>query len=178
MSLPSFARNQGRVRSLAGRLRRPGALLVLLTLALVMSLSSAPRAQAVEIGGVDLGDLTDYTLFIADGRDGFNRNDEPWLGDIAVDSQQADETGSGSNQYFEGTIFVNSNNAAGSTDTGPNPGVGFMDDWVGQSAYPAQIVYGQDALITQPGDHSSERNARHQCPAKKLPVDERLERLQ
>ena len=68
MSSPSFARNQRRVRSLAGRLRRPGALLVLLTLALVMSLSSAPRAQAVEIGGVDLGDLTDYTLFIADGR--------------------------------------------------------------------------------------------------------------
>ena len=60
------------------------------------------------IGGIDLGNLTDYLLFFADARDDANWQGatKGFAGDVAVDGIQADERTSGDVPYA-GTIFTN-----------------------------------------------------------------------
>lgn len=62
------------------------------------------------IGGIDLGNLTDYLFFFADGRDDANWQGatKGYVGDVAVDGIQADERTSGSVPYA-GTMYTNDN---------------------------------------------------------------------
>jgi hypothetical protein len=60
------------------------------------------------IGGINLGNLTDYLFFFADGRTDANWQGatKGYVGDVAVDGIQADERTSGSVPYA-GTIYTN-----------------------------------------------------------------------
>ena len=62
---------------------------------LVVLLGTAPsNANAENIGGIDLGDLTDYVLFYADASDKANWQGatKGFVGNVAVDGIQADES--------------------------------------------------------------------------------------
>lgn len=73
-----------------------------------LQLSSAPNAHAASIGGVDLGGLTDYLFFFADGSTDANWQgaSKGFVGDVAVDGIQASERTSGTVPY-SGTIYTN-----------------------------------------------------------------------
>ncbi|MGN8648357.1 hypothetical protein ACTNEO_20140 [Gracilibacillus sp. HCP3S3_G5_1] len=60
------------------------------------------------IGGVNLGNLTDYLFFFADGRDDANWQaaSPGYVDDVAIDGLQADERTSG-NFPYAGTIYTN-----------------------------------------------------------------------
>ncbi len=62
------------------------------------------------IGGINLGNLTNYLFFFSDGRDNADWKDSKhgFLGDVAVDGIQADERTSAQMAYA-GTIFTNDN---------------------------------------------------------------------
>jgi hypothetical protein len=62
------------------------------------------------IGGIDLGDLTDYLLFYSNGSAGANWQGatKGFVGDVAVNGLVASETTSGSVPYA-GTLYTNPN---------------------------------------------------------------------
>ncbi|MCW5849554.1 MAG: hypothetical protein KIT87_05700 [Anaerolineae bacterium] len=67
-----------------------------------------PRLKTVTIGGVDLGNLTDYLLFFGDGRTDANWQGatKGFVGDVAVNGIVADERTSGGVPYA-GTVYTN-----------------------------------------------------------------------
>lgn len=94
-------------------------------------------AQAAVIGGVDLGSLTDYHIFIADGRGDANLQGatKGYVGDIAIDGIQADERTSGG-VPFAGTMYTNDST---------------LDAWqdiVDQNTGQASAVYNDTARIS------------------------------
>lgn len=113
-----------------------------LWLALLCLLTLAGSAQAqsggarTTLGGVDLGDLTDYLFFFADGSEDANWQaaSKGFVGDVAVDGIQADERTSGTVPYA-GTIYTN--------DTTLDAWQDIVDDNAGQ----ASGVTGQVARI-------------------------------
>ena len=65
------------------------------------------------IGGVDLGQLTEFVFVFTDGRTLANLQDaRGYVGDIAVDGEQANEKAEGDakNTDYSGTIFTNDDN--------------------------------------------------------------------
>ena len=75
----------------------------------VSNLANAPAAAPeVQIGGIDLGNLTDYLFFFADARSDANWQGatKGFVGDVAIDGIQADERTSGGVPYA-GTIYTN-----------------------------------------------------------------------
>lgn len=94
-------------------------------------------ANALEIGGVDLGDLTDYLVFVADGSNGagWQGASKGFVGDVAVDGIDANENTSGTVPYA-GTIYTN--------DTT----LGAWQDIVDNNAGQASASTGNTALIT------------------------------
>ncbi|MCA0983770.1 hypothetical protein LCL89_06825 [Halobacillus yeomjeoni] len=89
------------------------------------------------IGGINLGNLTDYLFFFADGRIDANWQgaSKGYVGDVAVDGLQADLRTSGTVPYA-GTIFTNANTQGAWQD--------IIDDNPGQ----ANGVTNQAALIS------------------------------
>ena len=76
---------------------------------LIVLLGSAPlKVNAATIGGVDLGDLTDFLLFYSDGSGDANWQGatKGFVGDVAVNGLVADERTSGGVPYA-GTIYTN-----------------------------------------------------------------------
>ncbi len=69
---------------------------------------SGSGSSGGEIGGIDLGSLTDYLFFFADANQDANWQGatKGFVGDVAVDGLQADERTSGGVPYA-GTIFTN-----------------------------------------------------------------------
>mgnify|MGYP003645838729 CR=1 FL=1 len=67
-----------------------------------------PRADAAVIGGVNLGNLTDYLFFFSNGSDDANwqGSSKGYVGDVAVDGIEAVERTSGTVPYA-GTIVTN-----------------------------------------------------------------------
>lgn len=88
------------------------------------------------IGGIDLGDLTDYLFVFVDGRDDANWQgaSKGYVGDVAVDGEQANERTSGFVPYA-GTIFTND-------DT-----LGSWQDIIDDNPLQASAVTGEDARI-------------------------------
>lgn len=69
---------------------------------------AAPDAPQATIGGVNLGDLTNYLFFFADARSDANWQaaSKGFVGNVAVDGSQASERTSGTVPYA-GTIYTN-----------------------------------------------------------------------
>lgn len=70
--------------------------------------ATSHQASAQVLGGVDLGGLTNYVMFFADGNDDANWQGatKGFVGDVAVNGVIANERTSG-NVPFAGTIFTN-----------------------------------------------------------------------
>jgi MYXO-CTERM domain-containing protein len=79
-----------------------------LVCATVMLASSAPRASAAVLGGVDLGNLTDHLFVFTNGSSDLNWQGATngFIGDVAVNGLVAKERSSGSVPYA-GTIYTN-----------------------------------------------------------------------
>ncbi len=109
---------------------------------------AAPQAPATTIGGVNLGNLTNYLFFFADARTDANWQGatKGFVGDVAVDGIQADERTSGGVPYA-GTIYTNDSTLSAWQDiVDQNAGQAFAS--VGQTtriagleADPEQCVY-------------------------------------
>ena len=100
---------------------------LLAVLGMLMLLAKAPpEANAAVIGGIDLGDLTDFLLFYSDGSGDANWQGatKGFVGDVAVDGIDADERTSGTVPYA-GTIYTN--------DTTIGAWQDILDDNVGQA---------------------------------------------
>lgn len=103
--------------------------------AIAVSVASGPT-RAAQVGGVDLGSLTDYLFVFTDGNKDANwqSSSKGYVGDVAVDGEQADERTSGTVPY-SGTIFTN------------DATLGKWQDIVDDNPGQASASFGNDALI-------------------------------
>lgn len=94
---------------------------------MLMALPPANRVNAAAVGGVDLGNLTDYLFFFADGSTDANWQGatKGFVGDVAVNGIAAAERTSGGVPYA-GTIYTN--------DSTLSAWQGIVDQNVGQAS--------------------------------------------
>ncbi|OWZ83826.1 DUF7507 domain-containing protein [Natranaerobius trueperi] len=111
------------------------------------------------IGGINLGNLTDYLFFFADGRNDANwqASSPGYAGDVAINGLQADERTSGSFAYA-GTIYTNDSTLGAwqqIVNNNPLQASGVTDEVARITALESDLVsaFQQiNALTANPGD--------------------------
>ena len=151
-----FAKSFRNEARLAGQTSKRTLKLILplaVVLALVVSSLGLRPAQAAApattIGGISLGNLTDYLFFFADGSQDANWQGatKGFVGDVAVDGIQADERTSGGVPYA-GTIYTNDSTlGAWQNIVNQNSGQAFAS--TGQTARIASLEADLNAAFAQ-----------------------------